>query len=297
VKLSYVVATPEVVRRPASWPGWSVQTLERLAEIGYQGVELQVCDVSRFDRRQVVAQLRGVGLEAVGVSTGPMASDDHLFLSDPDESVRHQAIARLCSAVEWAGELGTHVAIGSIRGFASWSADRATALDLLDDGLGQVVAAASDAGVEVLIEPQSRQATDLCNTVGQTVALIERLGVPGLGMEADSFHMALEEASVPAALVEAQRSGFLRHVQVSDTNRLAPGWGHLNWSDFFATLRSLGYDGYVSVEANQIPDSEAAAVQGMRFVSAALAPSPLMDDAGPGRAHGGLASAGGEGVR
>jgi sugar phosphate isomerase/epimerase len=274
-----------------------VQTLERLAEIGYQGVELQVCDVSRFDRQQVAAQLDGAGLDAVGVSTGPMVSDDHLFLSDPDESVRRQAIGRLCAAAEWAGELGTHLAIGSIRGFASWSVDRATAFDLLDDGLSQVLAAASAASVGVLIEPQSRQATDLCNTVGQTIALIERLGAPGLGMEADSFHMAREEASVPAALVEAHRSGFLRHVKVSDTNRLAPGWGHLNWSDFFATLRSLGYDGYVSVEANQIPDSEAAAVQGMRFVSAALAPSPLLDDAEPRRAAGGRASAGGEGAQ
>jgi D-psicose/D-tagatose/L-ribulose 3-epimerase len=80
--------------------------------------------------------------------------------------------------------------------------------------------------------------------------------------------MALEERSVPAALVTAHRSGLLRHVQLSDSNRLAPGWGFLNWADIFATLDALDYDRWICIEALQSPESEAVAMQGHRLATA-----------------------------
>ena len=49
----------------------------------------------------------------------------------------------------------------------------------------------------------------------------------------------------------AHTSGRLAHVQISDTNRRAPGWGSLGWADFLGTIEALRYGGWVAVEAEQ----------------------------------------------
>jgi sugar phosphate isomerase/epimerase len=170
--------------------------------------------------------------------------------------------------VDFAAECGTHVTIGSIRGFAKWAPTRTDGEGWFADALAVLTEHAASVGVEVVLEPQNRQVTDLANTVAGAIRLIQDLGLPALAVEADSYHMALEERSVPAALVTAQRSGLLRHVQLSDSNRLAPGWGFLNWADIFATLDALDYDRWICIEALQSPNSEAVAMQGHRLATA-----------------------------
>jgi sugar phosphate isomerase/epimerase len=76
--------------------------------------------------------------------------------------------------------------------------------------------------------------------------------------------MALEETSIVAALVRGRE--YLVHVQLGDSNRLAPGRGFLPWRDIVETLRALGYDGWLSMEFDQLPDSPTAARQAIEFI-------------------------------
>jgi sugar phosphate isomerase/epimerase len=265
MRLSYTVATPEVARMPLAWVGDAATVLPSLAEIGYGGVELQTRDPGAFDTAAFHRQVRAAGLVVTGVSSGPAATDDGLYLTSPDAAVRAETLRRLTSILELAAEYGTHMAIGSACGFARWAGDRETALRWLRPAISTLVERAAALGTRIVLEPQSRSFTDLFNTVAQALAFVESFDTDLLGIEADSYHMALEERSVPAALVTASRSGRLVHVQISDTNRLAPGWGHLSWADFFGTLRALGYQGWVCVEAAQQPHSAAVARQGYRL--------------------------------
>lgn len=272
MNLSFVVASPEVTQSPIAWVGWSATVLGQLAEIGYGGVEVQVRDPATIDRTRLRTDLRTAGLAVAGVSTGPISGEDGLYLTAADDAVRKGAMQRLRAAVELGADLGTHVAIGGIRGMSTWAPDRATAMAWLRQGVEGVIERAAQLDVPVVLEPQSRHVTDIFNRIDQTIEFIKSIGSPLLGIEADSYHMALEERSVLAALVQVHRAGLLRHVQIGDSNRLAPGWGHLNWGDFFATLCALDYSGWVSVESAQIPDSRAAAGQGFRIASAFGAP-------------------------
>jgi len=58
--------------------------------------------------------------------------------------------------------------------------------------------------------------------------------------------MNIEEDHPPSAVQEAAR--LIGHVQVSDSNRLQPGSGHLDWRGVLAALDNTGYDGYLAVE-------------------------------------------------
>jgi sugar phosphate isomerase/epimerase len=125
-------------------------------------------------------------------------------------------------------------------------------------------------GVRLVLEPQCRLNTDFLMTIGETVEFIESIGAPrSVSFEADAYHMALEEKSLPAALIRGRK--YLTYVQLGDSNRLAPGQGFLAWRDFIETLRALEYDGWLSMEFDQQPDSPTAARQAYDFTRALIA--------------------------
>ena len=68
----------------------------------------------------------------------------------------------------------------------------------------------------------------MINTLGDAQVLCEKIGSRHLGIAADTYHMNIEEADPPKALIDA--GSWIRHVQLSDSNRLEPGAGHIDWS-------------------------------------------------------------------
>jgi sugar phosphate isomerase/epimerase len=81
---------------------------------------------------------------------------------------------------------------------------------------------------------------------------------------ADTFHMNIEEASLPQALLRA--GDRLHHLHLADSNRLAPGRGHLNFQEILRTLRSMKFGGFVSAEILPWPDSQTAAIETIHFL-------------------------------
>ena len=63
----------------------------------------------------------------------------------------------------------------------------------------------------------------------------------------DTYHMNIEEADPYAAVAVAGRR--IKHVQVSGTDRGAPGADHFDWPRFFAALGATGYRGAVCIES------------------------------------------------
>lgn len=52
----------------------------------------------------------------------------------------------------------------------------------------------------------------------------------------------------PIAQGLAEAGPCIRHVQLSDSNRLEPGAGHIDWSATLATLWAIGYDAELALE-------------------------------------------------
>jgi sugar phosphate isomerase/epimerase len=62
----------------------------------------------------------------------------------------------------------------------------------------------------------------------------------------DTFHMNIEEASIPAALRAA--GGLLNHVHLADSNRAVAGRGHTDFRPILQALADVAYRGYLSFE-------------------------------------------------
>ncbi len=272
MKLAYMTTTPDVrSTMPLAWMGDLDEILPRIAGFGYEGVEFQIRDPSLIDRPRLERQIRDAGLECTAISTGQVGAEDGLYLVHPDEDARTAAVERFKAVLDFASELGVDASIGCFRGTLKSVKSREQGLEWFRAAIEQVVEHASKRGNRVVLEPQMRFNTDFLNTFTETITFIDSLGRPApLVFEADLFHQAMEEKSIMAALVQGQRSGLMSYVQLGDSNRLAPGWGHLPWVDIIETLKASGYDGWLAMEFTQAPDAARSARQAHDFVRALL---------------------------
>ncbi|KRB35167.1 sugar phosphate isomerase/epimerase family protein [Microbacterium sp. Root180] len=113
-------------------------------------------------------------------------------------------------------------------------------LELLDRVAGS--------NASILLEPLNRYESRYLNSVSDNLRLLAKVAHPNAGLLPDTFHMSIEEASIPDALRAAEAE--VRHVHLGDNNRLLPGNGSLDWEAIFEALRDIGYDGAVNLECS-----------------------------------------------
>lgn len=265
MKLCYMSTTPEVKGpMPLAWLEDLDTVLPAVSELGYDGIELQTRDPAEFDHAAVKRKIDRSGLELVALSTGPIGREDNLYLCHKDADARRRTIERYKSVIDLAAEWGVEPSLGGVRGRAAWAPSRREGLEWFRAAVETLAEHAERRGRRIVLEPQCRINTDFLMTIAETVEFIESMGARNLVLEADMYHMALEETSIVGALVQGRQ--YLVHVQLGDSNRLAPGRGFLPWRDIVEVLRALGYDGWLSMEFDQLPNSPTAARQAIEFV-------------------------------
>ncbi len=105
---------------------------------------------------------------------------------------------------------------------------------------------AATVGVDVALEPWNRYETYFLNRLDQAVELWHDVGLKNGGVMGDTFHMNIEEASIPDALRAAK--GLLAHVHLADSNRAVAGRGHTDFRPILRALVDIDYRGYLSFE-------------------------------------------------
>lgn len=248
---------------PLLFAGDLVAALQCAASLGYDGVELNLRDSADIDQSGVVAQLTQLGLSVPSIGTGQSYFGDGLSLADPDPEVQKKLRLRMQDHIRFAGRLGACVVIGSVRGRLEdgSAASRRESYTIALDATRSLAEFASVHGVRLTVEPINRYETNFLNTIPETLEFIEQAGSANLGLLADTFHMNIEEASMDGPLQQA--GAKLRHVHLVDSNRRAPGFGHLDFKPILTTLNSIGYAGYLSAEVLPLPDDQTAAMTWM----------------------------------
>jgi sugar phosphate isomerase/epimerase len=80
----------------------------------------------------------------------------------------------------------------------------------------------------------------------------------------DVFHMNIEDVSITGSLEKA--GALVGYMHFADSNRWAPGQGHLDFPAILASLKRIGYEGYVTVEILPYPDPDTAAEQAITYL-------------------------------
>jgi 5-keto-L-gluconate epimerase len=264
MKLSVVLSTPEV-QAPvpvALLSGPFAERLDKAVQLGYQGVELMVLHPADLDAADIAAQVSGCGLEIAAIASGAIAMLDRLTLLGCDPASSAAAEQRLYQLIDFTAATGARlVTIGGFRGRlanAAWT-DARGARAYLVSVLQRAAACAAAAGVRLALEPLNRYESDIVNNAEEGLALVAEVGQENLGLLLDTFHMNIEEAQYDTAIRTAARAGRLFHIHLGDSNRLAPGQGHLDFGTILANLHAVDYRGYLSAELLAHPNGDAAA--------------------------------------
>ncbi len=217
--------------------------IRRLPALGYKALEISG-EPERHDVGAIRSLLDEVGMTCFG-AVSLMTPERSLLAKDAGRRAASVQYIKDCiSMVQGLGGEEMSVVPGSVGQVApeatpeeEWAWATASLQECNDH--------AQACGVRMGSEPINRFETFFINRAAQAIALAEAVG-PSCGVVLDSFHMAMEERDLHEAIRAA--GDRLIDFHIGENNRQAPGLGSLDWSAIVATLRSIGYDGPLSVE-------------------------------------------------
>lgn len=114
--------------------------------------------------------------------------------------------------------------------------------------------ASFDNRVRLVLEPLNRYEAELINTVDEALRIVGQIGMKNIGILFDTFHANIEEISMGESIQKANSRLF--HVHIADSNRWAPGYGHVDFKEISRALFNIEYQGFGSLEALPKPGLE-----------------------------------------
>ncbi len=252
--------------------------LRRIADLGFDAVELPLENPGDLDHEATAAELAETGLTPYVV--GAMAPGRDLVAASPDAVAATQDYLRACvdlaEAVEATSVCGPFYA-STGRTWRLDAEERETAYKQWREHLAPVAEYAGERGVGHGIEPLNRYATSLITPVDQALTGLGSLLGPvgGVGLALDTYHLNIEERSSADAVRHAGE--HLVHLQVCGNDRGAPGGDQTDWPALVAGLEEIGYAGPLDIESFT-PDNAAIAVAASIWRPLAASPDDLARD-------------------
>lgn len=271
MKVHYQVATPEVTISPAvtSMQGDIYESIDFLADCGYDGVELMVRDVSLIDKDKILHYImEEKKLDISMICTGEIYGEDKLTLTDPSKEVREKCIKRVMSLIDLASECKANINIGRVRGFYCKQISMEETDRLATEVFRQLADYAFDKNVELLIEPVTRLQTNYVNSTQDGIAFCKMVDKKNVNLMLDIYHMNIEDKNIHESLYEAK--DFIRHMHFAENNRRIAGTCGMDFKSIIETLKNIGFDKAISFEIFQIPDSKTCAKNSIEYIRTLL---------------------------
>lgn len=225
-----------------------------LKEIGADGADLGITfdgeknSPRALERVDVRGILANENLRVRCVT--PLFNRPDIDLSSPDAPTRRAAVDFAVRGLELAERAGCDRMMVA----PSWFSVKHTAHGEYEDdfkrsaeAVREIALEAGKRGVILLIEPINRFRVALVRTVADAKRMLAAVGLPNLGLAADTYHMNMEEdRSVASGILAA--GGALRCLHLGENNRKPPGFGSMDWKSILLALSAIDFDGPLSHE-------------------------------------------------
>jgi D-psicose/D-tagatose/L-ribulose 3-epimerase len=229
--------------------------VEMLKKTGYDGVEIPIFNTS-LDYKDWGRRLDNLGLERTAVTV--RTADDNPI--SPDASVRAKGIDATKRTLDCCKAAGCTKLVGpfhSALGHFSGKGPTADEWKCGVESMRKVAEHAGSVGVVLGVEALNRFETYLLNTHADSARFAREVNHPNCRMMYDTFHANIEEKSIAGAIRAC--ADVMCHVHISENDRSTPGQGNVRWAENWDTLKEVGYDGWLMVEAFGLALPELAA--------------------------------------
>lgn len=221
--------------------------LDQMKEMGFDLVELPVFDLDNMANYQKWAnRLDELGLARTGTAVrGPaenmISADAAVRAAGVDANKKNLDCCATLGCETMAGPF--HSALGEFSGQGPTKDEWKWGVE----GMRAVAEHAGTVGVKLGVEYLNRFECYFLNTAADGARFAAEVDHPSCGMMYDTFHAHIEEKSVPGAIRTLK--DCINHVHISENDRSTPGKGNVRWDANFDTLKEIGYDGNMVVEA------------------------------------------------
>ena len=265
-RLKYSVAIGDNLpwNYPAVFKGNLYENVGKVASSGCEYAELHVRAPEMIDAKALNRCCRENGVKMTSISTGMGYAAEGLSLIDDDPAIRAKARARLEGMIDLAGELGSSVIIGLLRGMIPDFSHYSLYEDRLTENIHILIEKAHKENVNLDIEAISFVQCNYFCSSGQTLEYVKKIGSPSLKILLDTFHMNIEERDRFGCI--AACGDWLRYVHYSDSNRRRPGAGNFDYIGMTRSLLGIGYNGFVGLEYIPSGDPSAEFVKTLEYL-------------------------------
>lgn len=226
--------------------------LQKIKQSGFDFIELLVPEPGELELPGTRRALEDAGLDVVLAARVNMERN----IASADSKAREQGVEYLRYAVDVAAELGAPIVGGPLTGnplvFAGRPPqpvdddERLRRKDCCVEALGRAATVAQANKITLGLEPLNRFESDVLCTTQQAMEILDAVDHPNLKVMLDTFHMAMEEASIPEAIrLAGNRIG---HFQANENHRGFLGTGSINWVEVCRALHEVDYTGPISLE-------------------------------------------------
>jgi len=226
--------------------------LTKIKNLGFDFIELLVPESGEIDLEKTRCALEEAHMDIVLAARVDLQRN----LASKEATAHRAGIDYLKYAVDCAHNLGARIVGGPLTGnplvFAARAPQQVSEDERLArkrrcvDGLREAGDYAAKFGVKLAVEPLNRFESDVLCTTYQAIELLDAVDHPAVQLMLDTFHMHMEEASIPEAIRLA--AGRLVHFQANENHRGFPGTGATDWVGVCRALHEIDYQGPVSLE-------------------------------------------------
>ena len=241
------------------WIGFNsvAEAVEPIARIGYDGIEIPALylfpTTEELDKLANQVKSHGMVITQAGLSGDLVATDENAW---------RQTMDRIKGEIKRAGESSIKI-VKMITGPAPWNPkapklgrdiSEGKAWELVVDGTNELMEVAEKHQVFVAIEACFG---NLCRDYYTTKELLDRVGSKYLAINMDPSHYTLYGNDI--GWVIRRFGDKIKHAHLKDVigrpgeegvDFMFPllGEGTVNWKDFFRSMKSINFDGYMSIE-------------------------------------------------
>lgn len=239
------------------------ECIPKAANLGFDGVELALKRADEISPDHLQRLLGENEVEVSCISTGQVHADGGLMFTHEEKNHREQVKMIFRELIDLAAEFGNIVNIGRVRGKIG-NRPKEEVENLFIEVAREICDYALPKEVILILEPVNRYETDFINSVEEGIQLMKKIDRGNMMLMPDTFHMNIEDKQIGPILEE--NIDYIKYIHFADSNRLAPGEGHINFREIFDHLLSAKYNGWISAEILPNPTPDIAARQTANYL-------------------------------
>lgn len=229
--------------------------LEKLKSFGYDGIEIPMFNLD-LDYAAWGKRFDDLGLQRTGVTV--RTPDDNPI--SPDAAIRRKGVELNRKTLDCCAAAGVQTIVGpfhSALGYFTGAGPTADERKWGIESMQQTAEHAGKVGVMLGVEPLNRFECYFLNAQADAAEFCRQVAHPNCRMMFDTFHSNIEEKSITKAFNDIK--DMLCHIHISENDRSTPGQGNVRWDENFDAIHSIGYDGWLVIEAFGLALPELAA--------------------------------------